>query len=65
MFAYRKAFRKRRALKKVAGEQVQGETEEKNSVIEKRNLSPYNLSFDEEVNQPIVQKTKKSKKKTE
>jgi len=65
MFAYRKAFRKRRALKKVAGEQVQGGTEEKNSVIEKRNLSPCNLSFDEEVNQPIVQKTKKSKKKTE
>jgi hypothetical protein len=62
--AYRKAFRKRRALKKTVGKQVERGTEEKSNVTEKRYLSPCNLSFNEVVGQPIHQKTKKGKKQT-
>jgi hypothetical protein len=43
MFAYRKAFRKRRALQKVAGEQVQGGTEKKQR---NRKKKPFPMQFE-------------------
>ena len=44
MFAYRKAFRKRRASKKVAGEQVEGGTEEKKQRYRKK--KPFPMQFE-------------------
>jgi len=59
--AYRKAFRKRRALKKLASEEVSTKKEEKSNDTETGSISPCKLTFDQDEDKTTVPECKRKR----